>query len=184
MTVAAGEIHKALAQGQKSDAFLTYENETANMKIQYPSSWIVEIKNLEWPTILRIFPEEFMSERYPSVSLDLSVFDKTTTVKPLPNLSDMAQVTLAGIEAEPDFRLINFTENANVTLFNGTKAVPAMEAHLYDFSRLFRDSREMDIGTILNDKYVVLFSYDAGQESFDKYLPEVRKIINSFQLIS
>lgn len=186
ITVATDEKHKALVQGQKSDAFLTYENETANMKIQYPSSWFAETKNVVWPNILRIFPQEFMAERYPPVSLEIGIFDKTTAANPMvnTNLSGLAQDSLDIIEARPDFRLINFTENANLTLFNGTITVPAFEAYVYDFSRLLVDFQEMSLFIILNDKYVVTFTYDAETESFDKYLPEVRKMIDSFQLLS
>jgi hypothetical protein len=53
--------------------------------------------------------------------------------------------------------------------------------YLYDFSRLFFDSQEMDIGFIVDDNKVLL-TY-AAQKDFAKYLPEAKEMINSFQLL-
>ena len=75
-----------------------------------------------------------MHERYPSVILNVGVIytDEPITM----NITELAKVNLATIEANPDFRLINYTTNANVTLFNGTKTLPAIVTHLYDFGGL------------------------------------------------
>ena len=109
----------------------TYENETANVRIHYPVNWFAETKNLVTPSIVRIFPMDFMSERIPTVELVISVLNGTQSGVSF-NLTEMADSLEASVLMNPDSRVINSTMNA--TLFTGT--VPAWEGNYYDFSRL------------------------------------------------
>jgi hypothetical protein len=105
-------------------------------------------------------------------------------LNPNTNLTELSESGFAALQAEPDFRIINFTSNtnANVTLSNGTETIPAFVPHLYDFSRPFVDFQRMIVVTVVDDEYVGMFEYSAEPELFNEYLPQAQKIIESFQL--
>lgn len=69
----------------------TYENETANMRIQYPANWFSETRNLEYPQMVRFFPMEFMAERYPPVVLGIIFLNASNSPISL-NLTQVADM--------------------------------------------------------------------------------------------
>lgn len=157
-----------------------YENETADIKINYPANWFSETKNLVTPSIIHIFPMDFISERIPSVGLIINVLNGTQSGVSL-NLTEMTDFFEATIIMNPDSRVMNSTINA--TLFNDT--VPAWEAIYYDLSRPAFVTKEMTIGTMLPPNYNTgyFLEYYAEPKYFDKYLPQVQKIMDSLQLL-
>jgi hypothetical protein len=145
----------------------TYENESANIRIQYPANWFSESKNLEYPQMVRFFPMNFIAERYPPVLLGVAVINASNSPNSL-NLTQMAYTFETTAQINPDARFINSTLNA--TLFKGT--VPAFQINYYDFSRPYMNTEEMLTGTYLNNtKTGYLLQYYAEPEYFDKYLP-------------
>jgi hypothetical protein len=184
---AYGSNSSQVAAGVDSSPYQTYVNETNNFSIQYPSDWIAETKTAdpEKFEVVRIFPQELMADQYPNVSLTVAFLPKEVTF--IPNLTALSEGTLAQIEMTPEFRLINSSLNENVTVSfaNGTepKTIPAFVTNIYDFSRPFVDSQEMGMAFFINDNLVGT-SYDAVQDSFAKYLPQVKKMINSFQVLN
>ena len=193
LTIAAGSIQFILFLGllqhsvygttegnATNELTQTYENETANIRIHYPTNWFSETRNIEYPQTVRFFPTEFMAERYPPVVLGISIFNASNSPIFL-NLTQVADIFERPYRMSDDVRIINSTVNA--TLFNGT--VPAFQINHFDFSRPYMDTEEMIIGTFLNNtKIGYVLQYYTEPEYFDKYLPEAQKIIDSFQLLS
>lgn len=137
-------------------------------------------KRSKYPEVILLFPDEFISERFVPVEFIISISLPGTN--PNTNLTELSESGLEGLKAESDFRLVNHTSNANVTLSNGTETIPAFVSYLYDFSRAFIDFQRMLVVTVVNDEYVVMFEYSAEPELFNEYLPQAQKIMQSFQM--
>jgi PsbP-like protein len=156
-----------------------YENKTANIRIHYPAGWFSESENLEYPQMVRFFPKEFIAEHYPPVVFGIIFLNASNSPISL-NLTQMADSFETTAQISPDARFVNSTVNA--TMFNGT--VPAFQINYYDFSRPYMDAQEMITGTFLNNtKTAYALQYYAEPEYFDKYLPQVQKMIDSLQLL-
>ena len=168
-------VVQAYSQNVNTSSYQIYENKTANVRIQYPANWFSETMNLQDFEIVRIFPMDFMAERVVPVGFTIGVHQMNTY-----NITEAYDFILSAIQSLPNSRVINSTTNA--TLFNGT--TPAYIIEAYDFTRPFMDTKDMIIGTVLNNTDGFILRYYAEPRYFDKYLPEARKMIDSFQVIS
>ena len=80
-------------------------------QIKYPANWITETKNLEdGGGIVRIFPNEFMSERIPSVGFVIGFGQGTAFTN---NITEYAKATKTAVETNPNARVINITTGPN-----------------------------------------------------------------------
>lgn len=157
------------------DSFFTYQNSTYGIKIRYPSDWSVEEAE-DKPEKDAVIGIVYI---YPPIAADPKVITyfyvgtwdlarKTT------NIDLLARNTVYGWRAEQGFKLIS--ANANTTLA-GKPAYAIVFKHLNQDV----DSKTTQLGTIFDNKvYHIMFSTDATK--YDDFVPEVQKMISSFEL--
>jgi eukaryotic-like serine/threonine-protein kinase len=159
-----------LAQHTAIANLLTYENSTNDIKLQYPSDWFKDL-NVSSPDVVTFFP---------SVNSNASL---TVTVD---DISDEKGISLAQYASDSndaikhifkDFKLVGSSTN------NTLAGLPAYKS-VYNYAGNNNTKVQgMGIGAIKGDK-VYIFTYEAGPNEYDKYLPIVQQLIKSFQITS
>lgn len=171
---------QGLAEKTESDNFLTYDNPTLDLKIQYPSNWSV----VEYPynptgnnTIVGFFSDEKTSSELGNLSgvsgsfvpyLDIFSFDSK-------NMS--LDTIFNGI-------VHNFRNNSNFSINqSGSFALSGNQSAnmiVYD-ARVGGDElfRKIQAYTLYNNRVYVI-SFTSQQSLFENYLPIVQKMISSF----
>ena len=152
--------------------FLPYVNSTYGIKLQYPSSWDKAENGTRQDTqtdVVTFSPPAINS----NASLDVTIDD----------ISDEKGIALSQYASDgmSDLKqsLKNF-KSVGLTTNNVLAGLPAYKS-LYtyvDGNTIFKD---MEIGAIKGDKVYVL-TYEAGMNEYDKYLPIIQELINSFQI--
>jgi hypothetical protein len=152
--------------------FLPYENSTYGIKAQYPSSWDKQENGTRQDTetdLVTFYPPSTNS----NASLDMSIDDisdeKGTT---------LAQYASSGIsdlnQSLKNFKLVGSSTNdvlAGLPAYNSTYTY-------VDGNVVLKD---MEIGAIKgNNVYIV--TYEAGINEYNKYLPDIQKVIDSLQI--
>jgi len=152
--------------------FLPYVNSTYGIKLQYPSSWDKEENGTRQDTetnVVTFYPPATNS----NASLDISIDD----------ISDekgiaLAQYASGGIsdlkQSLKNFKLVGLTTN------NVLSGLPAYKS-IYAYADQNTTFKDMEIGAIKGDKAYVL-TYEAGMNEYEKYLPIIQELINSFQI--
>jgi len=152
--------------------FLQYVNSTYGIKLQYPSSWDKEENGTRQDTetnVVTFYPPATNS----NASLDISIDD----------ISDekgiaLAQYASGGIsdlkQSLKNFKLVGLTTN------NVLSGLPAYKS-IYAYADQNTTFKDMEIGAIKGDKAYVL-TYEAGMNEYEKYLPIIQELINSFQI--
>jgi eukaryotic-like serine/threonine-protein kinase len=159
-----------LAQHTTTANWLTYENSTNDIKLQYPSSWDKDL-NVSSPDVVTFYPSAVNS----NASLTVSV-DDISDEKGIP-LAQYASESMEPIKHESkDFKLLGSTTNNTLA---GLPAYKSMYSYAGDNTKV----QGMQIGAIKGDK-VYIFTYEAGPNEYDKYLPIVQQLIKSFQIAS
>jgi eukaryotic-like serine/threonine-protein kinase len=152
--------------------FLTYQDTTLGIKINYPASWIHELHFGNIVTFLANVESGSSSDTYPA-GLGIKVQHLMSK-----NIS-LTQVTSVQIknltQNHPEFKLIESTD----TKIGGTLA------HKIVFSAT--DSKKhqrqaMQIWTLRGDK-AYLITYKAEPAKYSEYLPTIQKMVDSFQFI-
>ena len=172
VTVLASIKLTTLAQHTTTTNLLTYQNSTFGIKIQYPSSWDKEENGTQQDTetdIVTFYPPASDS----NASLDVSVDD----------ISDEKGVSLAqyahdGLSDLKD-SLQNF-KSIGLTTNNILAGLPAYKS-LYTYVDGKTTFKDMEMGAIKGDKAYII-TYEGGTDEFDRYLPTVQQMINSFQI--
>ncbi|MFZ0510029.1 MAG: hypothetical protein WAM14_00355 [Candidatus Nitrosopolaris sp.] len=184
---------------------LTYENSTYGIKMQYPSSWYKHLGGYTY--------ELANGTRYDLVSFSPLVVNQTAAINSLRlhfHLTPLSESLLkkaypAGI---PDFNAslhvsIYYPEDKGKTLsqyasdeygfgkmlglttnntLGGLPAYKSTYASTISFASLYPE-RSMHIGAIKGDKVFIL-TYEARPNEYDKYMPIVQQMINTFQITS
>ncbi|MGB7954422.1 MAG: PsbP-related protein, partial [Candidatus Nitrosopolaris sp.] len=152
--------------------FLQYANSTYGIKLQYPSSWDKEENGTKQDTetdVVTFSPPAINS----NASLDISIDD----------ISDekgiaLAQYASSGVsdlkQSLKNFKLVGLSTNS---VLAGLPAYKSIYTYV-DQNTIFKD---MEIGAIKGDKVYIL-TYEAGMNEYDKYLPVIQELINSFQV--
>jgi len=152
--------------------FLPYVNSTYGIKLQYLSSWDKEENGTRQDTetdVVTFSPPAINS----NASLDISIDD----------ISDekgiaLAQYASSGVsdlkQSLKNFNLVGLTTN---NVLAGTNTNKSIYTYV-DQNTIFKD---MEIGAIKGDKAYIL-TYEAGTNEYDKYLPIIQEMINSFQI--
>jgi len=167
--------HMVLGQQTSSTTtnFLTYENSTYGIKIQYPSNWNEEQNGTKQDTetdIVTFNPPASNS----NASLDITIDD----------ISDEKGISLAQYAGDSlidlkqslkNFKLVGSTTTGNV--LSGLPAYKSVYTSV-DGNTMLKD---METGVIKDDKAYIL-TYEAGTNEYDKYLPIIQQLINSFQI--
>ncbi len=192
-----------IAVGNGPDHFLTYENSTYGIKMQYPSSWY---KHLGGYTHVLA-----NGTRYDLVSFSPLAANQTASINllrlhfhPTPlSESQLKKTYPAGI---PDFNAslgvsiyypyekgktlsqyasddYGFGKLLGLTTNNTLGGLPAYKSTYSSTAFFAIPERNMHIGAIKGDKVFIL-SYVARPNEYDKYMPIVQQMINTFQITS
>jgi len=150
--------------------FLTYKNPTSRIRIQYPSDWEkLEFNQRNVVVIFRSPPEN---------SSDTKLENLLIQVGNLPSqnipLNEIASANINALnQSLIDFELIEL----NATTLSGNNP-----AHKVVYTnREGKDERKtMQVLSIKEDK-VYLITYTAEASRYDRYLPTIQKMIDSFR---
>lgn len=152
--------------------FLPYVNSTYGIKLQYPSTWDKEENGTKQDTetnVVTFYPQSTNS----NASLDISIDD----------ISDEKGVALAQYASDgisdlkqslKNFKLVGSSTNS---VLAGSPAYNSTYTYV-DGNLALKD---MEIGAIKgNNVYIVTF--EGGITEYDKYLPVIQKMVDSFQI--
>jgi eukaryotic-like serine/threonine-protein kinase len=157
---------------QTTTNFLPYANSTYGIKLQYPSSWDKEENGTRQGTetdVVTFSPPAINS----NASLDMTIDD----------ISDEKGIALAQYASGSISDLKQSVKNFKLVGLNTNSVLAGLPAYksIYTYvgeNTIFKD---LEIGAIKGDKAYIL-TYEAGMNEYDKYLPIIQELINSFQL--
>ncbi len=160
---AADNITSDKSNTTTEDQFVTYENSTQGIKIDYPKGWTVIQQGLAF-----LSPKENDSDTFRA---GLGVTGGSMVNETIDKLAD--SVLRVYNSTMKDFHLV---ELKGVT-FHGNPA----ESLIYTFSIPGNGTlKAMDFGTI--EKNILhVFQYKAQENKFDSYLPIIQRMIDSFK---
>jgi serine/threonine-protein kinase len=152
--------------------FLPYVNSTYGIKLQYPSSWDKEENGTKQDTetdVVTFSPPAINS----NASLDLSI-DDISDEKGI----DLARYATSGVsdlkQSLKNFKSLGLATNSVLA------GLPAYKS-IYTYVDQNTILKDMEIGAIKGDKVYIL-TYEGGINEYDKYLPIIQELINSFQV--
>jgi hypothetical protein len=150
--------------------FLTYQDSTLGIKIDYPAGWAQELHVGGLVTFLTMLESD--TNTYPA---GLGVTVQNLASKNT-SLNEITKVQIKNLtQNHPDFKLIESTKSM----------LAGIVAHKIVFIATDNSGHErkaMQIWT-LKDGRAYLLTYKAQPEEFSHYLPLVQKMIDSFQFI-
>ena len=157
------------------DTFLTYQNSTEGIKIDYPANW-EKVKNASIPqfAVLFLSPQENSSdifrERLVVQAVDLP--SKNTT------LDELVNELVGNLKT----RLVNFELQDSKPFTIASNNTAQMLIYTYsNFLPDFRMLKSTDVATINGNKaYIITFNAEASK--YSSYLPIVQKMIESFEI--
>ena len=157
------------AVNQTADrAFLTYENSTLGIKIQYPTGWsLMKVGNLPYLTNIFVSPLENNTDRYRE-----NAFLKINDVSPNMTLNDFTSIITKALQNRSDFRILDF---GSVTLSDnpGYRLIGLTPGN--------QNIHVLDEWTIKDGRvYRVAFYLEEGKSK--TYLPIAQRMIDSFEI--
>ena len=158
-------------QAFDQEQFLTYEDITTGISIQFPSNWEKSV-NLDNFVTFRA-PPEIDTRVYPA-ALGLKIQDLASQNV---SLQEVTKVQISELKAT----------NPNLKLLESTSTTLAGKpAHKVVFSATDNNQVErkaMQLWTVIDDK-AILITYKAQPDKYSSYLPTIEKMINSLQVKS
>jgi hypothetical protein len=150
--------------------FLTYQDSTLGIKIDYPVGWIHELHHGSLVTFLASLESD--SNTYPAgLGITVQHLGSGNT-----SLSEVTKEQIKNLtQSHPDFKL---TESTDSILAGNI-------AHKIIFSatdNMKHKRTAMQIWTLKADN-AYLITYKAEPGKYSKYLPTIQKMIDSFQII-
>ena len=148
--------------------FLTYQDSTLGIKIDYPAGWTHELHAGSIVTFLASLESD--SNTYPA-GLGIKIQHLKSKNISLNNITKIQIKNLT--QNHPDFKLIESTESkiggnsAHKVVFTAT-----------DYKK--NERQAMQIWTLKGDK-AYLITYKAEPGKYAKYLPIIQKMLDSFQ---
>jgi eukaryotic-like serine/threonine-protein kinase len=171
-TVATKQTVFAQQTTKSTTNFLPYVNSTYGIKLQYPSSWDKEENGTKQDTetdVVTFSPPAINS----NASLDVTI-DSISDEKGIA----LAQYASSGVsdlkQSLKSFKLVGLTTN---NVLAGLPVYKSIYTYV-DQNTIFKD---MEIGAIKGDKVYIL-TYEAGINEYDRYLPIIQELSNSFQV--
>ncbi len=163
------------AQQEEETAFLTYDNPTSGIFMQYPPDWIASTSGLRDYTDLVAFysPLQNLSDSLPARLL-ISVISYNQNIS-LPEYTNLVMTSLNQSE-QVDVR--NSSE-ANVAGYPGFRVVLAIQP-IQNSTLTFH---QMNTWTTLGNK-VYLLRYEGEESTFNQHLPEVSQMLDSLVITS
>lgn len=170
-----GESHASVTFGAFSlvntnNNFLTYQDNSLGLRIDYPAGWIHELHAGGLVTFLPSLEDS--SNTYPA-GLGITVEHlKSKNMR----LSDITKIQIKNLtQNHSDFRLLQSTEFrvagniANKIVFTATDSMN-------------HERKAMQIWTLNGDKaYLITYKAEPGQ--YSNYLPTIEKMVDSIQFI-
>jgi eukaryotic-like serine/threonine-protein kinase len=156
---------QALAQEQ----FLTYEDITTGISIQFPSNWEKSVNLNNFVTFRA--PPETDTRVYPA-ALGLKIQELTSQDVSLQEVTKAQMSELK--KTNPDLKI---SESSSTTL-------AGKPAHKVVFSATDNNQvkrKALQLWTVVDNK-AILVTYKAQPDKYSSYLPTIEKMINSFQI--
>ena len=162
-------------QQEEETAFLTYDNPTSGIFMQYPSNWIASTSGLADYTDLVAFysPLQNLSDSLPARLL-ISVTSYNQNIS-LPEYTNLVMTSLNQSE-QVDVRS---SSEVNVAGYPGFRVVLAIQP-IQNSTLTFH---QMNTWTTLGNK-VYLLRYDGEESTFNQHLPEVSRMLESLVITS
>jgi eukaryotic-like serine/threonine-protein kinase len=159
------------SQAFAQEQFLTYEDITTGISIQFPSNWEKSV-NLDNFVTFRA-PPETDSRVYPA-ALGLKIQELTSQNVSLQEITKVQTSELK--KSTPNLKL---SESTSTTL--GGKPAYKIVFSATDNNQVER--KAMQLWTVIGNK-AVLITYKAQPDKYSNYLPTIEKMIGSFQVKS
>ena len=159
------------SQAFAQEQFLTYEDITTGISIQFPSNWEKSV-NLDNFVTFRA-PPETDSRVYPA-ALGLKIQELTSQNV---SLQEITKVQMSEIKkSNPNLEL---SESTSTTL----AGKPAYKVVFSATDNNQVERKAMQLWTVIGNK-AVLITYKAQPDKYSNYLPTIEKMIGSFQVKS
>jgi eukaryotic-like serine/threonine-protein kinase len=168
----ASTFHKQSAFAQQTTNLLTYENSSYGINIQYPSTWEKQENGAKQGSVtdaVSFVPPTINSNANLDISIDDISDEKGITLSQYANnsIGDLTQ-------SLKDFKLISSNTNS---VLAGLSTYKLIYAHT-DENTTFKG---LEVGVMKGDKVYILV-YEAGLNEYDKYLPTLQQLIDTFQI--
>jgi len=151
--------------------FLTYENPTLGMKIQYPSNWTKQASGRGVTFLVPLGKDNFLAKLNASA---LVGFPTNMTIKAMAD-----RVIGSYRHFLPGFQMQSYT--GNVTLAGNNNAVKVVYTFTDPKNNKFSGT---DTATIKNNKlYVIQYYYYTKSPKQQAYSQTLQKMVDSFQII-
>jgi serine/threonine-protein kinase len=152
-----------------STKFATYENSTQGIKILYPENWEI----IKGSGVAFLSPLENNKDTFREGLL------VSGSSSPGKTLTELVNGVLKFYNATiPNFHLLESNSSSSLA---GNKA-HSLVYKFIDTMNHNQTMRAMDIGTLKGDNLFVV-QYAAQDDKFQSYLPVIRKMINSFEIV-
>jgi eukaryotic-like serine/threonine-protein kinase len=165
-------FHKQIAIAQQTTNLLTYENSSYGIKIQYPFTWEKQENGTKQGSVIdavTLLPPTINSNASLDVSIDDISDEKGIT------LSQYANNSIGDLKQSlKDFKLISSNTNS---VLAGLSTYKLIYTHTDENTTL----KDLEFGVMKGDKVYILV-YEAGSNEYDKYLPTIQQLINTFQI--
>lgn len=165
----ASALFDILSPTSNNNNFLTYQDSTLGIKIDYPAGWTHELHAASLVTFLASLESD--SNTYPA---GLGVKVQYMTSSKNISLNEITKVQIKNLTQDhPDFKLIESTDyklggnNAHKIVFTAT-------------DNKKNERKAMQIWTLRGDK-AYLITYKAEPGKYTRYLPMIQKMVDSFQ---
>ena len=179
-TVAASSITSNPSNAQTTTItttnFLTYQNSTYGIKIQYPSDWLYKESNASNSSVQTVVT--FVSPNLVTAPTSKSLVALTVAIQsipfhnlPLNTYTNLNVNTLR--QSEPGFQLLMSNDT---TLAGGNNP-----AHKITYT-VATGLKTMAVYTIKGDKAFILEYITGSDATYSSYLPIAQKMIDSFQI--
>ena len=159
------------SQAFAQEQFLTYEDITTGISIQFPSNWEKSV-NLDNFVTFRA-PPETDSRVYPA-ALGLKIQELTSQNV---SLQEITKVQMSELKkSNPNLEL---SESTSTTL----AGKPAYKIVFSATDNNQVERKAMQLWTVIGNK-AILITYKAQPDKYSSYLPTIEKMIGSFQVKS
>jgi len=159
-----------------NSSYLTYNDNDLGFSIQYPSDWGLYNPGSEFGSVIGFLPP------LKDGNVDVRIFAKGD-YKSIKDFGDTFK------ESKDDYKLLKYYRNSSTTL-SGNPAFRAIYLTTYNPSIIEETygyksstSKGMMTGTLVPEKdSIYAIAYFSDSPNFDKYLPVIEKMIDSFKI--
>jgi serine/threonine-protein kinase len=153
-----------------ASGYITYENPTYNIKMQYPS-YLTKQEESSGDVVFFLSPQNTTTDAFPA---NLNILVQNISSQPM-SLDEFTNQSIIQIgEMVPDYAISDSRkatlakEDAYLLSYTGTQGLLKL--------------KWMSVYTIKNDT-LYLITYTAGADKFLNYLPTVNKMLDSFEIM-